>query len=77
MLPDRVSNPGPLTYESNALPIALRGPAWKRGEIAPWEQFMSFPTIFSIYILLTKGVKLQSFVKFGCSNCFFSSILQI
>ena len=27
MLPDRVSNPGPLTYESSALPIALRGPA--------------------------------------------------
>ena len=28
MLPDRVSNPGPLIYESGALPIALRGPAW-------------------------------------------------
>ena len=27
MLPDRVSNPGPMTYESGALPIALRGPA--------------------------------------------------
>ena len=27
MLPDRGSNPGPLTYESGALPIALRGPA--------------------------------------------------
>ena len=27
MLPDRVSNPGPLTYGSDALPIALRGPA--------------------------------------------------
>ena len=27
MLPDRVSNPGPLTYESDALPVALRGPA--------------------------------------------------
>ena len=27
MLPDRVSNPGPLTYESGALPIALRAPA--------------------------------------------------
>ena len=27
MLPDRVSNPGPLTYESGALPIALRGSA--------------------------------------------------
>ena len=27
MLPDRVSNPGPLTYASGALPIALCGPA--------------------------------------------------
>ena len=27
MLPDRVSNPGPLTFESGALPIALRSPA--------------------------------------------------
>ena len=27
MLPDRVSNPGPLTYESGALPTVLRGPA--------------------------------------------------
>ena len=27
MLPDRVSNPGSLTYESGALPIALCGPA--------------------------------------------------
>ena len=26
MLPDRVSNPGPLTYKSGSLPIALRGP---------------------------------------------------
>ena len=31
MLPDLVSNPGPLTYESGVLPIALRGPA-KYGE---------------------------------------------
>ena len=30
MLPDRVSNPGPLTYESGALPIALRGPAYAK-----------------------------------------------
>ena len=27
MLSDRVSNPGPLTYESGALSIALHGPA--------------------------------------------------
>ena len=32
MLPDRVSNPGPLTYESGALPIALRGPAGRRSK---------------------------------------------
>ena len=30
MLPDRVLNPGPVTYESGALPIALRGPAQLR-----------------------------------------------
>ena len=30
MFPDRVSNPGPLTYESGALPNALRGPAQTR-----------------------------------------------
>ena len=29
MLPDRVSNPGTLTYESGALLIALRGPGIK------------------------------------------------
>ena len=27
MWPDRVSNPGPLTYESGVIPTALRGPA--------------------------------------------------
>ena len=27
MWPDRVSNTGPLTYKSDALPIVLRGPA--------------------------------------------------
>ena len=32
MLQDRVSNPGPLTYESGVLPIALRGPARQLGE---------------------------------------------
>ena len=34
MLPDRVSNPGPLTYESGALPIALRGPAILSGALS-------------------------------------------
>ena len=35
MLPDRVSNPGPLTYELGALPIALRGPA-----PGSWDKFI-------------------------------------
>ena len=29
MMPDRESNPGPLTYESGALPIALLNPKHK------------------------------------------------
>ena len=35
MLPDRVSNPGPLTYESGALPIAflLEWPIFEEGDI--------------------------------------------
>ena len=47
MLPDRVSNPGPLTYESgaHALPIALRGPADFKYE---WTvcNFTSYSTVF-------------------------------
>ena len=37
MLPDRVSNPGPLTYESGAQPIALRGQAAVFGA---WHVFL-------------------------------------
>ena len=33
MWSDRVSNPGPLTYESGALPTALRGPAKPMGGV--------------------------------------------
>ena len=35
MWPDRVSNPGPLTYESGALPIALHGPAMTKMAAVP------------------------------------------
>ena len=41
MLPDRVSNPGPLTYESGALPIALRGTARKKGYASYWTGVMT------------------------------------
>ena len=56
MLPDRVSNPGPLTYESGALSIALRGPA--RSSLYfflndvlfhpyPHNHFLTFPSLGS------------------------------
>ena len=32
---------------------------WKRGEIAPKEQFLLFSTLFYIYIFLTSVVKLH------------------
>ena len=50
MLPDWVSNPGPLTYESGALPIALRGPAFPRlkGVISLGKILLSDEKIFSL-----------------------------
>ena len=44
MLPDRVSNPGPLTYESGALPIALRGPAreMEGSQLCPVPETVAF-----------------------------------
>ena len=48
MLPDRVSNPGPLTYESGALPTALRGPA-NCDLTVVWT---SFPFFFIFQLLL-------------------------
>ena len=41
MLPDRVSNPGPLTYESGVLPIALRGPASMRRNYSHRRRYVS------------------------------------
>ena len=37
MLPEQVSNPGLLTYESGALSIALRGPATYNCNISPFR----------------------------------------
>ena len=63
MLPDRVSNPGPLTYESGSLPIALRGPAlfgdgrvvrwcWVsfqcRGVLLIWSRVGQGPTVLAV-----------------------------
>ena len=43
MWPDRVSNPGPLTYESGALPTALHGPAKFQ------EQRLKYGRVFCMY----------------------------
>ena len=48
MLPDRVLNPGPLTYESGALSIALRGPALNQVDTTAFE----FAVIFVYWIIL-------------------------
>ena len=44
---------------------------WKRGESAPKEQFLLFPTLFYIYISNFRGQITYSFVKCRCSiYCF-------
>ena len=48
MLPDRVSNPGPLTYESGALPIALRGPAFRKGKTCIVAKFHRLIMLFAV-----------------------------
>ena len=52
MWPDRVSNPGPLTYESGALPTALRGPAVHEGR---WSLNSFTPNRF-VYLVARTGV---------------------
>ena len=41
MWPDRVSNPGPLIYESGVLPTVLRGPALNETSLSAWYGMIS------------------------------------
>ena len=44
---------------------------WKRGEIAPKEQFLLFSTLLYIYMSNSRSQITYSFVKCGCSiYCF-------
>ena len=72
MLPDRVSNPGPLTYESGALLIALRGPAeviCKEFNPGWWElpfagtNFHGPKTVWAIEVLLYVRLIIKSKVS--------------
>ena len=70
MWPDRVSNPGPLTYESGALPIALRGPCSKlmRSLVNVSLKFQTFISQICQYFLLKNCEKLlrcKSFSHFS------------
>ena len=55
MLPDRISNPGPLTYESGALPIALRGPAKYDNILGKLEFERSRAKVMVAFLLLENG----------------------
>ena len=59
MLPDRVSTPGPLTYESGVLPIALRGPA-QFCYLLRWGSNLLF-AFFGKHILLFTSLGKQFF----------------
>ena len=62
MWPDRVSNPGPLTYESGALPTALRGPASRyKEELSPGQHDRSCTTVKIL------GIRTDSKIR-GYSN---------
>ena len=53
MLPDWVSNPGPLSYESGALPIALCGPA-RTHEIVRKNVIFAFTFIMTFAYLVCR-----------------------
>ena len=63
MWPDRVSNPGPLTYESGALPTALRGPTQNETNLSAWYDFKSKPGKKS-----TGSIKVQCTLQISENN---------
>ena len=77
MLPDRVSNPGPLTYESGALPIALRGPHVCMPYITtvslkcnvPWSLYKLHVT-GTFFVFGRLNALLSNMCLFGCSFVF-------
>ena len=79
MLPDRVSNPGPLTYESGALPIALCGPAHKqRNEVKLYNSKVWLKKVQSVLLSLSLSLSLsnvQVFRKFLKQQSLFSPFI--
>ena len=50
MWPDRVSNPGPLTYKSGALPTMLRGPEREREREREREKFNILVSLYENHV---------------------------
>ena len=81
MLPDRVSYPGPLTYESGALPIALRGPACSHGTLfvsvhAEWRKLLHrLSKCFTITRMVVHGQLVEPAV--GLSDLYDVFLLDI
>ena len=65
MLPDRVSNPGPLTYESGALPIALRGPAVYIQSLTTASGSKLFGSVVEHWTILTRRPEFESQQSYG------------
>ena len=65
MWPDWVSNPGPLTYESGALPTALQGPAILRSyytiKIILMCKIPNYPKNYLLLCMYQKAFKIFNF----------------
>ena len=77
MLPDRVSNPGPLTYESGALPIALRGPAKVNLYKIHVYLFKLRIDLFNISLILDNSLDFTQFTRGLLLHFFFFSVLIV
>ena len=70
MWPDRVSNPGPLTYESGALPTALRGPAINGGMAVIYMYYTKFAKgqFYNVMSALPSQTYFQNFCHIKVGN---------
>ena len=77
MLPDRVSNPGPLTYESGALPIALRGPARQQEIIETlWKSSMMDSLSRKLFIIYSSLGREQDIIESLQKPSMMDSLMQ-
>ena len=69
MWPYRVSNPGPMNYESDALPAALRGPAKYSSQTCPRESTKGTHKNWMLNPIALRTAKTpQSFGHFECNR---------